>query len=544
MAEEGIIQWGRCPQAVHMADKSLRVNIAVNDRILLHLLEQDHLADRYIVTAGITRPGIAEACALHPPNVSRAMRDLLRADLVSEHSRQVRGDNRRQKTWQLTDAGRDEMRTRLQTLRTTNVLIRDKQSDLLEVPASEAAERLDSSLTLLQVLMLTMVEGILQYGDIRLGHIERGEDDLPPPGRLLMLAGAHSTYHIRAPGTRTVHGRESERAQLDEWFAGNEPCMVISGIAGCGKTTLASDWLNARLDEESNLRVMYYPCQPWDSALGLATSLLHRLGIDSKGETPWDPYGILESLPLTPGGKFDIDLYRRRLTAYMTDPEKLRERVFEEYEDVSDKPPYILLVLDDVHNIEADATHLLGALMQVATQSPLRMMLLSRTQLSFYDRRDVHTRDLVSELTLSGLTLEECELWLATLDVTDPPDAAEVHRLTGGHPLALELLEMYGSVVHGDWMRFLDEEILDVLPAEHRDLLAYLAVATRPVPWPVLAEAAGLEGEPPKVLLERGLVVELADGLWLHEAMRERLLREVGEAVDERKAKLEAAHEA
>jgi len=225
----------------------------------------------------------------------------------------------------------------------------------------------------------------------------------------------------------------------------------------------------------------------------------------------------------------------------MTDPEKLRERVFEEYEDVSDKPPYILLVLDDVHNIEADATHLLGALMQVATQSPLRMMLLSRTQLSFYDRRDVHTRDLVSELTLSGLTLEECELWLATLDVTDPPDAAEVHRLTGGHPLALELLEMYGSVVHGDWMRFLDEEILDVLPAEHRDLLAYLAVATRPVPWPVLAEAAGLEGEPPKVLLERGLVVELADGLWLHEAMRERLLREVGEAVDERKAKLEAA---
>jgi len=90
-------------------------------------------------------------------------------------------------------------------------------------------------------------------------------------------------------------------------------------------------------------------------------------------------------------------------------------------------------------------------------------------------------------------------------------------------------------------MRFLDEEILDVLPVEHRDLLAYLAVATRPVPWPVLAEAAGLEGEPPKALLERGLVVELAEGLWLHEAMRERLLREVGEAMDERKAKLEAA---
>ena len=47
--------------------------------------------------------------------------------------------------------------------------------------------------------------------------------------------------------------------------------------------------------------------------------------------------------------------------------------------------------------------------------------------------------------------------------------------------------------------------------------------------------------ESSRVPAERGLVVELAEGLWLHEAMRERLLREVGEAMDERKAKLEAA---
>ena len=119
--------------------------------------------------------------------------------------------------------------------------------------------------------------------------------------------------------------------------------------------------------------------------------------------------------------------------------------------------------------------------------------MLSRTHLSFYDRREVHTRALVTELSLSRLTLEECELWMATFESPEPSNAAEVHRLTGGHPLALELLELYGSVVHGDWMRFLDEEILDVLPAEHRDLLAYLAVASRPVPWPVLARAAGME---------------------------------------------------
>ena len=534
-----MLECERHPQPIRMATKSLRVSLAVSDRILLHLFENEHQADHFIVTASITRPGIAEACGLHPPNVSRSIRPLLSDGLVSEHTRQIRGENRRQKTWQLTESGREEMKGRLSTIRATNVLIRDKEGELLEVPAGEASERLDSNLTLLQVLMMAMAEGLLAYGDIRLGRIEKGHV-APPPGRLQMLAGAHSTYHIRAPNTRTVHGRGDEREELDQWYEGRRPAMVVHGIAGCGKTTLVADWLNARLDDESNLRVMYYPCQPWDTQIGLATSILHRLGIDSKGSSEWDPYGILESLPMAPGARFDVDLYRRRLTAYLTDPEKLREKVFEGHEEVSDKPPYVLLVIDDVHNIESEATHLLGSLLQVAEQTPLRLLLVSRTALSFYDRRDVHTRELVDELGLRGLSLGEIEQWLNEFDAPSPPEPEEVHRLTGGHPLAVELLEMYGSVVHGDWLRFLDEEILEVLPEEHRDLLAYLAVATRPVPWPALAEAAGLEGTPPEELLTRGLVVELEEGLWLHEAMRERLLREVGEAMDERRARLEA----
>ena len=54
-----------------------RVNVPVIDRILLHLWEQDHQADHYLVSNDVTRPGISEVCAMHPPNVSRAMRDLM-----------------------------------------------------------------------------------------------------------------------------------------------------------------------------------------------------------------------------------------------------------------------------------------------------------------------------------------------------------------------------------------------------------------------------------------------------------------------------------
>ncbi|MBT4982503.1 MAG: hypothetical protein HOM85_05525, partial [Euryarchaeota archaeon] len=118
-----------------MADDIPKVNIAVKDRIFLHLLEEDEQADRFVVTAALTRPGIAEACAQHPPNVSRTMRDLLRNKQVSEHSRAIRGDDRRQKTWQLTDVGRLEANNRLNILSTTKVLIRDSEGTLLEIEA-------------------------------------------------------------------------------------------------------------------------------------------------------------------------------------------------------------------------------------------------------------------------------------------------------------------------------------------------------------------------------------------------------------------------
>ena len=512
-----------------MVRNDARVSVPVSDRILLHLWEQDHQADHYLVTYEMTRPGIAEICALHPPNVSRSMRELMSNDWVTEHTRTVRGDERRQKTWQLTEEGRAEARERIADLRSTQILLRSHDGKLLEVRADEAAARLQTGLTLLQVLMHAQHEGVLNFGDIRFGAIVK-PDDTPSPGSLSLLAGAHSTYHTRLPETRTVHGRSAEKLRLDDWHSSATPMFVLSGIAGCGKTTLASFWLEGLLGDKPELDVMYYPCQPWDSPLGIATSLLHRLGIGPDDDSE-DPYSILEALPLKPGARLDLDQYRRRLIAHLLDEDGRCGGTSEE----------LLVILDDVHNIGSDGAHLFGALLQIAEASPMRLLLISRTNLAFYDRRDVHTRGRVSELSLSGLTLEEISAWLASLDLPSEAPAEEIHRATGGHPLAVELLEMYGQTLHEDWLRFLDEEILDVLPGDRREMLALLAVAERPVPWATLAAAAGADGPPPADLLERGLMLELSDGMWLHEALRARLLREVGAPHEERARRLREA---
>ena len=514
-----------------MSEGIPRVSVPVIDRILLHLWEQDHQADHYLVTNEVTRPGISEVCAMHPPNVSRAMRDLMSKGLVSEHMRAIRGEDRRQKTWQLTDDGRSIARSRISSLRTNMVLLRGRDGKLLEIRADEAAEKLKTNLSILQVLMHAQHEGVLNFGDIRFGAIVSPQELKRATSTI--FSGAHSTYHNLPPPTRKVHGRSSEMLELDQWYSSEAAMFVLSGIAGCGKTTLTSHWLNDQISKAADPQIMYYPCQPWDTPLGIATSLLHRLGI-GVGDGKQDPYRVLDSLPLKPGARIDIDSYRRRLCAHLTDESDL----------VSENFDKLLVVLDDVHNIGPEGSHLFGALLQVADTTSMRLILISRTKLTFYDTRDVHTRNRVQELDLSGLSMKEVEDWDSSIDLPEETGADEIHSITGGHPLAVELLELYGRTVHDDWMRFLDQEILDVLPVESREILSILSVADRPVPWDVLARAASHDGPPPEELIVRGLMLELEDGMWLHEAIRTRLLRDVGRPLEERLRRLTDALQA
>ena len=50
---------------------------------------------------------------------------------------------------------------------------------------------------------------------------------------------------------------------------------------------------------------------------------------------------------------------------------------------------------------------------------------------------------------------------------------------------------MYGEMDHREWIRFLDSEIVDVLPNEDRSILLALSRPERPVPWKDLSESVG-----------------------------------------------------
>ena len=83
---------------------------------------------------------------------------------------------------------------------------------------------------------------------------------------------------------------------------------------------------------------------------------------------------------------------------------------------------------------------------QVAEACDSRIIGISRRSPNFYDRRDVLTRGRVTEIALSGLTEDELSEWIQHMDIVEEVSSEVLHERTGGHPLAIELLEMYGEV--------------------------------------------------------------------------------------------------
>ena len=411
------------------------------------------------------------------------------------------------------------------------MLVRSMEGDLLEVKAVEATKLLETDLSLLQILLHAQHEGVLTYGDIRFGSIRKvhsrghaGTRSSDPAGRGAFDVRQPASDHTSRLRTRQ---RTGNAARL---VCKRHPCMVVHGIAGIGKSTLIAHWLQQHMETDPHLSVCWYTCQPWDRALGLATSLLHRFGIDESH----DPYRIIETLPLTPGADMDVDAWRRRLTAYMTDANTIRER----FKDTAGGPPPTGSSFSTMSTTSVRSPPLARLVASTGAKGPLRILLVSRTELSVYDRRDVHIRDTVRELPLKGLSLEATQAWLSSLKAKDAPPAEEVPR----QPEAiLWQWSCWNSTVkptHKDWLRFLDEEILLRLPEQEKELLATLAVAESPVPWKTLADGVGWNGTPPDNLLKHGLLLELEEGMWLHEALRERLLRDVGDPLEDRKNRL------
>jgi len=230
---------------------------------------------------------------------------------------------------------------------------------------------------------------------------------------------------------------------------------LINGIAGIGKSVLAAKFL---LDKKDNCNIFWYSLKEWDTnrnALLAIADFLSGLGkktlksyLNSNLTTNF--YDIIKILT--------ADLNETNSILVFDDFHRADERTFQLFTAITDD-------IDKINNVH--------------------FVIISRTQIPFYDRRDVNIEKNVMELKLEGLDKKDSMAFIQDKGFKDK-DFNMVYKLTKGHPLALELIDSVDDIKTSkgksrDIFKFIHEEIFSKLNNEENSLLQVLSIYRQPV---------------------------------------------------------------
>ena len=269
--------------------------------------------------------------------------------------------------------------------------------------------------------------------------------------------------------------------------------IVIHGIAGIGKSTLSSKFVEKYFDSRN---IFWYRFQEWDTIRNI----------------------------LLPLGDFLADMDRKKLKFYLDSTPNI------DYFDVLNilkndlNQSNSILVFDDFQRVNDRIIQFFSSLTEhLEDIDDTLMIILSRSLIRFYNRRDVSLKNLIKEIRLEGLDREGSRKLLKP-KALDKRGFDKLYKLTKGHPLALELLESADDIKYStrDIMKFVHEEIFSKLNQEEKDLLKAISIFRGPIHSEAIFLEDSFEYEIVDKLSEKALLVELQSNVYeLHDIIRE-----------------------
>src|SRR3990170_1450746 len=447
-------------------------------RILLHLLNYVGSEGEITLPDDLTQFGIADAIGLGRTTVSKVIRRLIKEGAIRSRRAHVPSGSLRRTVYVLTDAGVGMANARKREIEEEVVRFRDGPGSEQNLRMGDVPNLLPGYATFLQVAK----------------HVSEGVFDLSTfrPDR-----GKWVDFTERMPRLRYFFGREGELAAADDWLEDPDGrVLVITGLAGIGKTTL----LSRKLDDWRDRRHLFFQrIQPW-------TTLRHV------------------TLPLS---EFLTRLSRKALAQYVeatqtTDIEQVVEILRADLDGVP-----AVLVYDDYQNAEPAVRDLFLALRAtLETMSGPKVVVAGRHVAGFYDRRDLRVKRLVREIELDGLDPVSAGQLIETRNVRLPAtDLKSLLERTGGHPLFLELADLGGGTGIEDIHRYLNEELLSRITDKEAQVLTLASVFRGPVPADALYEEDGVEASTIRGLVEQSLLREVSMKVFdVHDLIRSFLL--------------------
>lgn len=414
------------------AREPIAVRLTAKERILLHLLDYVTFSDAIEVPVGMTQEGVASAAWVELRHLSQYLRPLLKEELVRERTCHVDGIRQRRKVYSLTEAGQHAAYRLRERTRAAKVRVKDARG-VREETYARAVEAAGG-----QARLLDLVHQASRDGQIDLEALAQG------PSAPLVESLAE------APRLERFVGRAAELDELTAETPGPR-LFVVRGVAGIGKSSLAAracELLHGRRN------LFWHTLRVWDTPVSVFAALgdfLASLGkpglraVVARGAVQDAAEVLREDLPGT----------RSVL-------------VFDDAQEGSDQIPPLLRLLKDA----------------LAEAADVRMLVLTRRTLPFYDRRDVSIRGLVREIDLAGLKAADIVQFLAPdLDVA----TANLGKHLGGHPLFLQLVRASTAAraphtALRDMHRFIEEEVYASLDDAERRVLNVASLYRVPVP--------------------------------------------------------------
>ncbi len=439
-------------------------SLTVKQRILLHLFEFNRFADEYTVPMEVTQTGIAKATGIRVQHVTQYVRPLISDHLVAERTSHILGQPRRRKAYFLEHGGRQEAASLRRLLLKETVPFRTLANEETEAKLAEVYQETRRGSKLLELLQ--------ELGTS--GHIS--EVTLRPREALV-------DFSVDAPTVEEFYGRIEDVKQI-RLAMESAPVVVVTGMAGVGKTTVGSV---IRDEVRKTKSVFWRGVRSWDSSLDLVRSL---------------------SVFLRALGRFKLS----RLLALPEKPSlgMIREVLPEDLAGLD-----ALLIFDDIHETPTETGAFFSLLHEAlkGVEGP-SVLLLSRTVPGFYSRHDVDVDRTIVEYALAGLAPRDSFSLLADAGV--PRRLAQtLVTLSEGHPLFLKLLasvQPRAGVEAG--LRHLEayiaEEIVPTLDPDERyalDVASFFDVA---VSAENLVQAGGLSRETVLALQKKGLLARSA----------------------------------
>ena len=431
------------------------MHLTVKERILLHLLEHPEPEESPEVPAALAQEGVARAGGIEPRHVAHFIQPLVRDGLVSERKAHVSGVRQRRKVYELTPSGCLSAARLKERVADVRVRIREGGA-IREVSLREALDSVETKTSLLAAIREIEQAGVL---DLEVARC------LPEPGFVDQTADA--------PRLGTFMGRREELATIVRTAEGPR-ILVVRGIAGIGKSVLGAKACEV-LRGRRNL--FWHRIRPWESSRTVLASLGRFLGsLDRPGLSSVLKRGEIE------------------LAA-----EVLRQ-------DLPDTRAF--LVFDDAHEASHETLVVFRMLVEaLASAQDVRVLILTRQALSFYDVRAVALEGVVGEMELGELKPEEAAALL--LDGKSSPSPVGLGRRLGGHPLLLQLMRSHPSNAPDavrDVRRFIEETVYRGLSDEERTLMKMASLYHVPVPRTALLAPPGIAYEVLLALQDRSLI--------------------------------------